>query len=302
MSVSKSHPRTPWLTPCKNVRYNLRLLSFPPEIVEAIVGEVDSPSDLFHLGLTCKALRSFIIPLHLDSRILSISNLASRFRIASLAYSVEELYPLMLMQEGERLRPTKTPNFAIILIKAIFQLSGLLEFRYNANDTTQTPDYHFYIKSKKRRKAENKPESVFMRLNLPLESPFLDKGDNIDELDLDTLVIDDETAERRRESIHQNVISRRHRRLYHIILVWLEELDPTLYPPRVHPISIRTDINLSTLPLLRRFIEGASHDKTFIFKDPSDEDPSTGYLRYLHRNQSGRHWLLWYYVVPPIIG
>ncbi|KIJ53681.1 hypothetical protein M422DRAFT_241925 [Sphaerobolus stellatus SS14] len=119
-----------------------------------------------------------------------------------------------------------------------------------------------------------------MRLSLPLESPFLDKGDDIDELDLDTLVIDDETAERRRESIHQNVISRRHRCLYHIILVWLKELDPTLYPPRVHPISTRTDINLSTLPLLRRFIEGASHDKTFIFKDPSDEDPSTGCIPY----------------------
>ncbi|KIJ36969.1 hypothetical protein M422DRAFT_260620 [Sphaerobolus stellatus SS14] len=115
-----------------------------------------------------------------------------------------------------------------------------------------------------------------MRLSLPLESPFLDKEDDIDELDLDMLIIDDETAERRRESIHQNVINHRHRRLYHIILMWFEELDPTLYPPRVHPVSTRLDINLSTLPLLRRFVAGASHDKTFIFKEPSDEDPSTG--------------------------
>ncbi|KIJ30176.1 hypothetical protein M422DRAFT_268317 [Sphaerobolus stellatus SS14] len=139
-----------------------------------------------------------------------------------------------------------------------------------------------------------------MRLSLPLESPFLDKEDDIDELDLDMLIINDETAERRRESIHQNVINRRHRHLYHIILVWFEELDPTLYPPRVYPVSTRLDINLSTLPLLRHFVAGASHDKTFIFKEPSDEDPWTGYLRYLHRNQSGCHWLLWYYVVPPI--
>ncbi|KIJ26265.1 hypothetical protein M422DRAFT_272703 [Sphaerobolus stellatus SS14] len=139
-----------------------------------------------------------------------------------------------------------------------------------------------------------------MRLSLPLESPFLAKEDDIDELDLDMLVIDDETAERRRESIHQEVINRRHHNLTHIILVWLEELDPTLYPPRVHPISTCLDINLSTLPLLRRFVAGALHDKTFVFKEPTDENPSIGYLRYLHRNQSGRHWLLWYYVIPPI--
>ncbi|KIJ24210.1 hypothetical protein M422DRAFT_275056 [Sphaerobolus stellatus SS14] len=102
-----------------------------------------------------------------------------------------------------------------------------------------------------------------MRLSLPLESPFLNKEDDIDELDLNTLIIDNKTAERRRASIHQDVTSRRHRNLFHIILVWLEELDPTLYPPRVYPVSTRSDINLSTLHLLRRFVAGASHDKTF---------------------------------------
>ncbi|KIJ40529.1 hypothetical protein M422DRAFT_256498 [Sphaerobolus stellatus SS14] len=125
-----------------------------------------------------------------------------------------------------------------------------------------TPNTHSCIKVKKK-KVESEPESAFMRLSLPLESPFLDKEDDIDEIDLGTLVIDDETAERRRESIHQDVSSRRHHSLTHIILVWLEELDPTLYPPRARPVSTRLDINLSTLRLLRRFVAGASHDKTF---------------------------------------
>ncbi|KIJ35449.1 hypothetical protein M422DRAFT_262218 [Sphaerobolus stellatus SS14] len=107
-----------------------------------------------------------------------------------------------------------------------------------------------------------------MHLSLPLESPFLDKEDDIDKIDLSMLIIDDKTAERRRESIHQDVISRRHHSLTYIILVWLEELDPTLYPPRVHPVSTCLDINLSTLPLLRCFVAGASHDKSSYSKNP----------------------------------
>ncbi|KIJ41929.1 hypothetical protein M422DRAFT_254939 [Sphaerobolus stellatus SS14] len=115
-----------------------------------------------------------------------------------------------------------------------------------------------------------------MCLSLPLESPFLDKEDDIDELDLDTLVIDDETAERRRESIHQNIISCRHRRLYHIILMWLEELDPTLYPPR----ALRTiKLSYSKIPPTKTHRPGTFAIYTEIRADNTGSLGTTTFLR-----------------------
>ncbi|KIJ40686.1 hypothetical protein M422DRAFT_101771, partial [Sphaerobolus stellatus SS14] len=49
------------------------LLSFPPELVQRIVADVDSPADLLNLALTCKALHDIIVPFHLHFRKLHLN-------------------------------------------------------------------------------------------------------------------------------------------------------------------------------------------------------------------------------------
>ncbi|KIJ30947.1 hypothetical protein M422DRAFT_104974, partial [Sphaerobolus stellatus SS14] len=44
----------------------------PPEIVESIILEIDSPCDLLPLALPCKAFCQLIIPYHLQFRLFRL--------------------------------------------------------------------------------------------------------------------------------------------------------------------------------------------------------------------------------------
>ncbi|KIJ42686.1 hypothetical protein M422DRAFT_254122 [Sphaerobolus stellatus SS14] len=83
----------------------------------------------------------------------------------------------------------------------------------------------------------------------------------------------------------------------------IQARQPTALTDRLNPAALTPTpaYKTSESPFLQqdRKPKRASHDKTFVFKEPTEKDPSTGYLRYLHRNQSGQHWLLWYYEDPP---
>ncbi|KIJ47057.1 hypothetical protein M422DRAFT_249373 [Sphaerobolus stellatus SS14] len=46
------------------------LLDLPIDVVESIIDEIQAPSTLFSLALTCTQLSTLIIPYHLDSRII----------------------------------------------------------------------------------------------------------------------------------------------------------------------------------------------------------------------------------------
>ncbi|KIJ24128.1 hypothetical protein M422DRAFT_105524, partial [Sphaerobolus stellatus SS14] len=49
------------------------LLFLPPELVEPIAADIDSPADLLNLALTCRALHDIIVPFHLHFRKLSFN-------------------------------------------------------------------------------------------------------------------------------------------------------------------------------------------------------------------------------------
>ncbi|KIJ30024.1 hypothetical protein M422DRAFT_268485 [Sphaerobolus stellatus SS14] len=58
---------------CKE-QYSTSLLpSLPPELVESIAADIDSPVDLLNLALTCRILHDIIIPFHLHFRKLNLN-------------------------------------------------------------------------------------------------------------------------------------------------------------------------------------------------------------------------------------
>ncbi|KIJ35173.1 hypothetical protein M422DRAFT_100027, partial [Sphaerobolus stellatus SS14] len=49
------------------------LIKLPLELVQEIIGNIDKPTDLFTLALTCKSLSNLVIPDHLDYRFIQCS-------------------------------------------------------------------------------------------------------------------------------------------------------------------------------------------------------------------------------------
>ncbi|KIJ40698.1 hypothetical protein M422DRAFT_256393 [Sphaerobolus stellatus SS14] len=139
---------------CKEQYSTSLLLSLPPELVEPIAADIDSPADLLNLALTCKALHDIIVPFHLHFRKLSISTsktplafwygiivksrLASCFRTVHVAHNKPDeqgdFYPSILVQEGEAyLARTGTfPQIRHVLRDAISRFTGLVKFNYTA--------------------------------------------------------------------------------------------------------------------------------------------------------------------------
>ncbi|KIJ24126.1 hypothetical protein M422DRAFT_275168 [Sphaerobolus stellatus SS14] len=127
------------------------LLSLPPELVEYIAADINSPADLLNLALICKALHDIIVPFHLHFRKLSLNisktrlalwsgiivkpRLASCFHTVHAHYSPDEqgeFYPPILLQEGEAYlaRTVTSPERVHILCNAISRLTGLVKFNY----------------------------------------------------------------------------------------------------------------------------------------------------------------------------
>ncbi|KIJ40684.1 hypothetical protein M422DRAFT_256379 [Sphaerobolus stellatus SS14] len=147
MSICKDQ----YSVPPKELSFPDFLLSFPPELVERIVADVDSPADLLNLALTCNALHDIIVPfyLHVCKLSLNISKtplalwsgiivnprLASRFHTIHAHNSPDkqgDFYPLILVQEGEAYlaRTVMSPQKYYVFCDAISRLTGLVKFNY----------------------------------------------------------------------------------------------------------------------------------------------------------------------------
>ncbi|KIJ40700.1 hypothetical protein M422DRAFT_256395 [Sphaerobolus stellatus SS14] len=136
---------------CKEQYSTSLLLSLPPELVESIAADIDSPADLLNLALTCKALHDIIVPFHLHFRKLSLnisktslalwSGIIVKPRLASCFHTVHahnkpdeqgDFYPPILVQQGEAYlaRIVTSPQRDHVLCDAISRLNGLVKFNY----------------------------------------------------------------------------------------------------------------------------------------------------------------------------
>ncbi|KIJ24467.1 hypothetical protein M422DRAFT_274734 [Sphaerobolus stellatus SS14] len=129
---------------CKEQYSTSLFLSLPPEIIEPIAADIDSPADLLNLVLTCRTLHDIIVPFHLHFRKLSLNisktpltlwygiivkpRLASCFRTVHVAHNKPDeqgdFYPSILVREGEAYL-ARTGTFPKYVMSFAMQFHGL---------------------------------------------------------------------------------------------------------------------------------------------------------------------------------
>jgi hypothetical protein len=119
------------------------IYQLPVELLEGVIHQVDRPSDLLNLALTCSAFRDVILPVHLEYRVISAAasqddlwqHLLSR---PDLARCVRRLTLFSVAEQALRVRlPRSTCDFKSIaarsathdhklLARAIRSMAGLI--------------------------------------------------------------------------------------------------------------------------------------------------------------------------------